>query len=316
MKNTSDNLSALIYLKNKLHKWKNIAIIFLIISLILLFRILFGEFLYSSFVGDYIANVRIDGEILGDDYRSEVLQKIALDKHIKAVIFNIDSPGGAIVASEILYSEIRGISQIKPSVAVVGSTLASGAYMAAVGVDHIIAHNSSVIGSIGVILQSFEVTELASKVGVKLQTYKSSPLKAMPSPYEKSDQASNQSIQATIDDSYQFFKDLVYQRRKNKLDKNNLARIFDGRIYTGRQALKLGLIDEIGSNANALLYLKNTYKLPVEGLPLQEVPTRKVENKFWDKIFGFLPFYNQSSSLSGNSWRLMAISKPTLGKNN
>ncbi len=302
MKNISDNLSALIYLKNKLNKWKNITIFLLVICLMLLFRVLFGDSLTGVVEGNYIANIKIEGEILADDYRSEILEKVALDNNIKAVIFDINSPGGEIVASEILYSEIRAISQIKPAVILVGSTAASGAYMAAIGADHIIAHNSSIIGSIGVLMQSFEVTELAKKVGVKLQSYKSSPLKATPSPFEKSSKLSNEALQSSINDSYQFFTDLVYSRRKGKLDKNKLQMIVDGRIFSGRQALKLGLIDEIGSKGNALLYLKNFYKIAIEKLPVRAVEIRKVENKFFNKFLSIIPFYKQSSN-----HQLMAI---------
>ncbi len=307
MKNISDNLSALIYLKSKLHKWKNIAIFLLVICLMLLVRVLFGDLFIAVAEGDYIANIKIDGEIFADDYRSEILAKVAIDNKVKAVIFNINSPGGSIVASEILYSEIRATAQMKPTIILVGSAAASGAYMAAIGADHIIAHNSSIVGSIGVLLQSFEVTELARKVGVKLQTYKSSPLKAMPSPFEKSDQSSDQATQNSINDSYQFFKDLVYARRQNKLDKNNLKIITDGRIFSGRQALKLGLIDEIGSKSNALLYLKNFYKIAIDKIPVKEVAIKRAENKFFNKFFSLVPFYNQSKSLMANNHQLMAI---------
>jgi protease-4 len=303
MKNISDNLSALIYLKNKLNKWKNITIFLLVICLMLLFRVLFGDSLTGAVEGNYIANIKIEGEILADDYRSEILEKVALDNNIKAVIFDINSPGGEIVASEILYSEIRAIAQIKPAVILVGSTAASGAYMAAIGADHIIAHNSSIIGSIGVLMQSFEVTELAKKVGVKLQSYKSSPLKATPSPFEKSSKLSDEALQSSINDSYQFFTDLVYSRRKDKLDKNKLQMIVDGRVFSGRQALKLGLIDEIGSKGNALLYLKNFYKIAIEKLPVRAVEIRKTENKFFNKFLSIIPFYNQSQS----NHQLMAI---------
>jgi protease-4 len=309
MKNISDNLSALIYLKNKLHKWKNITIFLLVICLMLLVRVLFGDLLIRVVDGNYIANIKIAGEILEDDYRSEILTKVALDNNIKAVIFNINSPGGEIVASEILYSEIRAIAQIKPTIVVVGSVAASGAYMAAIGADHIIAHNASIIGSIGVLLQSFEITELARKVGVKLQNYKSSPLKAVPSPFEKSSKLSDEVVQSSINDSYQFFTDLVYSRRKDKLDKNNLKMIVDGRIFSGRQALKLGLIDEIGSKGNALIYLKNFYKIAIEKLPIREVETKKTDNRFFNKFFSFIPFYNQSKFLGQNNQRLMAIMK-------
>jgi protease-4 len=309
MKNISDNLVALIYLKNKLHKWKNISFFLLLLCLMLLIRVLLGEVTITGAGGNYIANIKIEGIIFEDSYRSEILEKIALDNNVKAVIININSPGGGIVGSEVLYSEIRAISQIKPTVVLMGSIAASGGYMSAIGADHIIAHNGTLTGSIGTLSQSAEITELASKIGVKLQTYKSSPFKAMPSFFEKSNPEIDETIKSSIMDSYKFFSDLVYERRKDRLDKNNLKSIMDGRVFTGRQALKLGLIDEIGSKGNALLYLKNFHKIDIEKTPLKELSLQKNESRFVTHFLNMVPFYNQLNSLVTSNKQIMAIVK-------
>ena len=103
--NLSDNIAALIYLKNKVHKWKNIALIFAIFSILLAIRFIFGGELSEDFVdGDYIANIKIEGIIFEDDFRSQILKKIAEEKSVKAVLINIDSPGGGIVGSEFLFN--------------------------------------------------------------------------------------------------------------------------------------------------------------------------------------------------------------------
>lgn len=243
----SDNLAALIYLKNKVHKWKNITLLVSIFSAIITLKMIFGDGLSGSVIdGDFIASIKIEGVILEDDFRSKVLKEIAEEKSVKAVIVNIDSPGGGIVGSEILFDDLRTIAANKPMVVLMGSVAASGGYMAAVAADYIIAHNGTLTGSIGVLMESPEVTDLAQKIGVKFNTYKSSPLKGSPSPFEKSNPLVDSVIKETIADSYKFFSDLVRERRGDKLNKKFLDIILDGRVFTGRQALEIGLIDEVG----------------------------------------------------------------------
>jgi protease-4 len=292
--NLSDNLAALIYLKNKVHKWKNIAIIFAIFSILLTIRFIFGGDLSEDFVdGDYIANIKIEGVIFEDDFRSQVLKKIAEEKSVKAVLINIDSPGGGIVGSEILFNNLREIASLKPIVVLMGSLAASGGYMASIASDHIIAHNGTLTGSIGVLMESHEITELANKIGVKFRTYKSSPLKGSPSPFEKQNPLVESVIKESIADSHKFFSDLVTQRRGEKINPKLINTIFDGRVFTGRQALKAGLIDELGDTKEALAYL-SSQKIDVKKLPLKEVKISKQEDKIFDKIFGILPFFNNS----------------------
>lgn len=286
----SDNLTALIYLRNQVRKWKNLAFIILIISLLLLSRSFFAP---ASNVeeginigGDYIANITIEGIILDDNYRENVLRKIADQKNIKAVIVNINSPGGGIVGSEVLYERLREISAKKPIVVSMGSLAASGGYMAAIASDYIIARNGTLTGSIGVLMQSSEITDLAKKLGIKLVTYKSSVLKGSPSPFEKSNPEIDKVINESIKDSYKFFADLVLERRKNKIKKSDIKNIIDGRVFTGRQALKAGLIDEIGGRKEALNYLKNNYNINTDKLEIRDLSIEEPEKKFFEKIFG------------------------------
>lgn len=305
--NKTDNLAALIYLKNKNHKWKNIAILSAILSLLLIFKLIFGSAKLSgeSLSGEpYIANIKIEGIILENEYRSEILEKIAKEKNIKGVIVNINSPGGGIVGSEILFNNLQEISKNKPIVVLMGSLAASGGYMAAVASDYIIAHNGTLTGSIGVLMQSTEVTELAKKVGVNFKTYKSSALKGSPSPFEKENPLVNKVIQESIIDSYEFFSGLVKDRRKDKLNEKSLATIFDGRVFTGRQALKLGLVDEIGDKNSAISYIQK--KLGEKDLPIKDVLILKRENNVLEHFFGKIPFLNNSSSNSSGQ-QIMAI---------
>lgn len=303
--NRFDNLAALIYLKNKTHKWKNIAILLGVFSMLLVFKIIFGSELSSDLSGEsFIANIKIEGVIFEDDFRSEVLAEIAKEDNVKAVIVNIDSPGGGIVGSEILFNDLKAIADKKPIVVVMHSLAASGGYMAAVASDYIIAHNGTLTGSIGVLMQSAEMTDLANKVGVKFKTYKSSILKGSPSPFEKSNILVDAVINESIVDSYQFFAGLVKERRGEKLNKALLKSIFDGRVFTGRQALKAGLIDEIGSKENAVEYLEAMLKN--KDLPIKEVSVTKHHDKIIDRFFGMLPFFNGKNSVTSNH-EIMAI---------
>lgn len=305
--NISDNLAALIHLRNKVHKWKNIAVLLAVISVLLLMRTMFGTGLSDDVanVEDYIATIKIDGVIMEDDYRSEVLEKVAEEKSIKAVIVNIDSPGGGIVGSEILYEELRNIAAHKPIVVTMGSVAASGGYMAALASDYIIARNGTLTGSIGVLMESPDVTELANKVGVKFRNYKSSPLKGSPSPFEKPNPEVDAAMNASIQDSYKFFADLVRERRGDRLVKDT-KHILDGRIFTGRQAFDVGLIDEVGGKDQAIFYLEKNHKIDVKKLPLKQVEIEKHESKFLDKFLGILPFLDGANALNSGH-KIMAI---------
>ncbi len=305
--NISDNLAALIHLRNKVHKWKNIAVLLAVISVLLLMRTMFGTGLSDDVanVEDYIATIKIDGVIMEDDYRSEVLEKVAEEKSIKAVIVNIDSPGGGIVGSEILYEELRNIAAHKPIVVTMGSVAASGGYMAALASDYIIARNGTLTGSIGVLMESPDVTELANKVGVKFRNYKSSPLKGSPSPFEKPNPEVDAAMNASIQDSYKFFADLVRERRGDRLVKDT-KHILDGRIFTGRQAFDVGLIDEVGGKDQAIFYLEKNHKIDVKKLPLKAVEIEKHESKFLDKFLGILPFLDGANALNSGH-KIMAI---------
>ena len=295
-------IPVVIYLRDKL-QWSHRIIILL--SIVLLFFIFkSGDATISQEVSirPYIAKIVVSGEISEDDYRSEVLKKILSNDKIKAIIVVINSPGGTIVGSEIIYNELRRISLKKPMVVVMNSLAASGGYMASLASDHIIAHNGTLTGSIGVLMQSYEITGLAEKVGVKFQNYKSSVLKGSPSLFEKTNKSVDDAINQSIQDSYEFFADLVRQRRGAKL----LSPIsLDGRVLTGRQALKLGLVDEIGGEEDAIAYLQQKHNID-HSLSIVDISLEKKETDFVDKIIDSLPFAQKTNSAFSNKG-IMAI---------
>jgi len=300
--NKGGQIPVVVYLRDKL-QWSHRIIILLSIAL-LFFIFKSGDATISQDVSirPYIAKIVVSGEISEDDYRSEVLKKILVNDKIKAVIVVINSPGGTIVGSEIIYNELRNISLKKPMVVVMKSLAASGGYMASLASDHIIAHNGTLTGSIGVLMQSYEITRLAEKVGVKFQNYKSSVLKGSPSLFEKSNKSVDDAINQSIQDSYEFFADLVRQRRGAKL----LSPIsLDGRVLTGRQALKLGLVDEIGGEEDAIVYLQQKHNID-HSLSIVDISLEKKETDFVDKIIDSLPFAQKANSAFSNKG-IMAI---------
>ena len=125
-------------------------------------------------------------EIIFDNLpRVKKIEDLALDENIKAVIVHINSAGGSVVGSEMLYNAFRKLAKSKPVVVVMDSVAASGGYLIALGADYIIAHNGTITGSIGVLMQTAEITELAEKIGVKFNSFKSNELKASPGFTEK-----------------------------------------------------------------------------------------------------------------------------------
>lgn len=207
---------------------------------------------------NYVARIKIQGLIRGDDERVEALERLGKTA-AKAVIIHVDSPGGTTAGSEQLYDALTRLKQKKPIVVVVDGLAASGAYIAAMSADHIIARETSLVGSIGVLFQYPNFTDLLKTVGVQVETIKSSPLKAAPSGFEPTSPEARAAIAALVTDTYAWFKNLVQTRRK--MDDPQLARVSDGRVFTGHQGLELKLIDEIGDEKSALAWLTKEKKI-------------------------------------------------------
>jgi len=257
---TPDYLIERKQIKSSLLIWKLAAIILIAIVLLLVGKDFAPkDVLPISGNEDYIASVLIDEIILEDEKRDKKLKKIIDDSHIKALIVNVNSPGGTVVGSEKIYNILRKISEKKPVVIVMGTMAASGGYLISLGGDYIVSHNGTITGSIGVILQTAEVTELAQKLGIKFNNFKSGELKAAPNPTEKLTEAMRVAIMENVEDTYNFFLELVSERRKMPLEE--VKKLADGRVYSGRQALKLKLVDSVGSEDTALKWLQEVKKI-------------------------------------------------------
>jgi protease-4 len=226
-------------------------------ALIAIAAILIGASRFTGRLGDetaHIARVRVSGIILGDADFTRMLDRLA-KSNAKAVLLEVDSPGGGAAASEEIYEHLRKVGEKRPIVAVDGSLAASGGYMVSLAGDRIFARNSSAVGSIGVIFQNPNVTQLLGNVGVKMEVIKSSPLKASPNPFEATPPEATTAMAALVGDTFSWFKNLVRERRH--LDDAGLAKVADGRIFAGTQALSLKLIDGIGGEDEALAWLKS-----------------------------------------------------------
>jgi protease-4 len=209
--------------------------------------------------GAYISRIKIQGLIRGNQDRIEALERLGRSR-ASAVIVHIDSPGGTTAGSEQLYGALRELQSKKPMVVVVDGLAASGAYIAALSADHIIANETSLVGSIGVLFQYPNFTDVLKTIGIKVEEVKSSPLKAAPNGFEPTSPEARAAIEAIVLDSYAWFKDLVKNRRK--MDNGQLTRVADGRVFTGRQAMGLKLVDGLGNEKTALAWLEKEKKVP------------------------------------------------------
>ncbi len=214
----------------------------------------------------HIAKLKISGVITGDDATIKLIHDVE-ESSAKAALIVIESPGGTVTGSEALYDALRKLSAKKPTVSVVDGMAASGGYIAAIGTDHIIARETSIVGSIGVLFQYPDVVRMLDIIGIKVESIKSSPLKAAPSPIESATPESRAAIAALVNANFEWFKGLVKDRRR--MDDAQLAEVSDGRVFTGKQGVGLKLVDEVGSEEQAIEWLEKERGLS-KGLPIRE----------------------------------------------
>ncbi len=267
-------------MRRKLTFWRVAAVLVAIVAIIVVGTALRGrgEMGLTGPVSAQIARISVRGLIRGDLERVEALDRLAKSRAARAVIVHIDSPGGTTAGAEQLYTALRQLSARKPVAIVVDGMAASGGYIAAMAGDHIVAQGNSIVGSIGVLFQYPKVGELLNNLGVKVEEIKSSPLKAVPNLFEPTTPEAREAIRSLVMDSYGWFRDMVGERRA--LDGEALDKVADGRVFTGRQALDLKLVDAIGYEQTAVDWLVKTKgvdaSLPVRDwelrAPLRDLP--------------------------------------------
>ncbi|MGX9390973.1 signal peptide peptidase SppA [Nitrobacteraceae bacterium UC4446_H13] len=244
-----------------------------------------------------IARINIEGLIRSDQARVEALERLEKSS-VSAVVVHINSPGGTTAGSEQLYDSLVRLKAKKPLVVVVEGLAASGGYIAALASDHIVAQQSSLVGSIGVLFQYPNFTELLKTVGVQVESVKSSPLKAAPNGYEPTSPEARAALDALVKDSYAWFRDLVRNRRG--MDAAQLDKVADGRVFTGRQAIGLKLIDQLGDEKTAVAWLVAEKKVKPD-LPVRDY---KLAPRFGD-----LTFLRTAASLTLNALGLEGLAR-------
>jgi protease IV len=284
-------------IRRKLTFWRVLAAVFALVAIAVIGVAVSpgGRGAFTS--SGSIARVNIEGLIRSDQDRVEALERLE-NSRVAAVVVHINSPGGTTAGSEQLYDSLVRLKAKKPLVVVVEGLAASGGYITAIAADHIVAQQSSLVGSIGVLFQFPNFSELLKTIGVKVEEVKSSPLKAAPNGFEPTSQEARDALDALVKDSYAWFRGLVKERRG--MDDAQLEKVADGRVFTGHQAIDLKLIDELGDEKAAVAWLvaqKNVKKdLPVRDYKLTP-------------RFGDLTFLRTAASVALDALGLNAIAR-------
>jgi protease IV len=253
-------------LKRHLFFWRTFAVIAVVAAVLIA--------LHRGGVGydrAHVARLQVNGLITEDQKLTRTVEKLADDDNVKALIVSIDSPGGSVAGGESLHDAIADVAAKKPVVTVMGGLAASAGYMIAVPAVRIFAHEATLTGSIGVLLESPEFSGLLAKIGVDAQTIVSGPLKDQPSLTHPTSPQGHEVLQALVMDMYDQFVGMVAAGRH--MDPDKVRQLGDGRAYTGRQALQLGLIDAIGGEQDARKWLASAKGVPAD-LPVEDVSTR------------------------------------------
>ncbi len=259
----SDLMMDRLRLKRRLVLWRVLAVLAFVAALLLA-----GGARLHGGAGPHLARVKVDGIITDDPARVQMIDAARKDPRVAAMILSIDSPGGSVAGGEALHDAIARFAARKPVVAVMGGVAASAGYMIAVPAARIFASNATLTGSIGVILESPDVSGLLGKVGVNVDELVSGPLKGQPSVVKPLSPVGRAMLQGVVMDLYGQFVAMVADGRH--MDRARVLSLADGRPYTGHQAIGLGLIDQIGSENDARDWLTRTRHIAA-GLPLRDL---------------------------------------------
>jgi protease IV len=231
----------------------------------------------------HIARVSVSGLITDDQKMLELLDKVGKSSRVRAVILDINSPGGTTTGGEAMYDAIRRLAAKKPVVAVCGTLATSAAYIVALATDRIFVYGNTITGSVGVIFQWADVSELMKTLGVKVEEVKSGPLKAVPNPFEPTDEKGRALAAEMVQEAKVWFVDLVGKRRN--IEPSSVPGLTDGRVYSGRQALALKLVDEIGDERTAKRWLQEKRDI-TPGLSVVEWKPKSEDGGILSWLFG------------------------------
>ncbi len=258
-------------LKRRLVFWRVFAVLALVVAVLAGLR---GAGLTPS--GAHIERVTVSGLITEDRKLVDAIDALADDSRVKAVIVSIDSPGGSVAGGETLHGAFARIAAKKPVVVTMGGLAASAGYMIAVPASRIFAREGTLTGSIGVLLETGEASGLLAKIGINAEVVRSGPLKDEPSFVRPLSPEGKDVLQGLVNDMYDQFVGMVAQGRH--MDPAKVRSLADGRAYTGRQALNLGLVDAIGGEREAKDWLVSA-KGVSPGLPVQDLSTSGITSR-------------------------------------
>ena len=257
-----------------------IGVLFALAVLVSILAVLFQKNLP---VGDRIALIRIEGPIIDSKDTIDEIKDYVKDASVKAIVLRIDSPGGAVAPSQEIYEEVRKATAKKKIVVSMGSVAASGGYYIASPATKIVANPGTLTGSIGVIMEIPNVEGLMNKIGVKTEVIKSGQHKDIASVFRGIKKEEKEILQNVLDNVHDQFIAAVAEGRRMVLE--DVKTIADGRVFTGEQALKVGLVDELGNLEDAV---KTAAKLSgIKGEPV--VVTKKERFSFIDILRGRMP---------------------------
>jgi protease-4 len=288
-------------LKRRLFVWRSLTVIAVLAAVLVALR---GA--HVAVGGAHVERLTISGIISDNRKLNEAINKLADNASVKALIVAIDSPGGSVAGGEGLHDAIARIAAKKPVVAVMGGTAASAGYMIAVPAERIFAREATLTGSIGVLLETGEVSGLLGKIGISTDAIVSGPLKDQPSFTKPMSPEGRQVLQALVMDMYDQFVGMVATGRH--MDPARVRELADGRAYTGHQALKLGLVDQIGDERDAREWLAATKGVPAD-LPVDDLSTDSLSGRLFSSSIGWVvdsvwkSLFSQGVMLDG-AWAL------------
>lgn len=238
---------------------KKIFFIVLITAGVLLFGLTMAAIVWSSFsqsggmevsYGKYVGIVEVSGAIVSPDETVNLIKKYRDNSAIKAIVLRVQSPGGGVAASQEIYQAVKNARSVKPVVCSMGEVAASGGYYIACACDSIVANPGTLTGSIGVIMEFMVAEELIKKVGLKFEVLKAGQNKDLGSPFRQMTPEERALLQSMIDDVHGQFIEAVAEGRQ--LSPDSVRSFADGRVFSGRQALALRLVDKMGTLEDAI----------------------------------------------------------------
>jgi protease-4 len=267
-------------LKRRLFFWRSLTVLVVLAAVVVALR---GS--DWRFGGSHVARLTISGIITADRRLDRNVAKVADDDRAKALLVLIDSPGGSVAGGQALHNAIARVAAKKPVVVIMGGTAASAGYMIAVPAARIFAQESTLTGSIGVLLETADVSGLLKSIGVSADPIVSGPLKDQPSFVKPLSPEGRQVLQGLVMDMYDQFVGMVAVGRH--MDPARVRELADGRPYTGRQALKLGLVDAIGGERDARQWLAQVKGISAN-LPVEDVTSSSYASRAFSVSLGWM----------------------------